>query len=98
MHSQSLIRGIEAGAFRDGPTQQRTVKFEPQIIMEPGRVVFLDQIRVTGRPVFFAGRRLGGFRKISFSFVFFERHWLTTNFKLERFPLYGHDSLQQAPK
>ena len=44
MDSKPFVGRIEAGAFGDRPELKRAVEFEPEIVMQTGRVVLLDQI------------------------------------------------------
>ena len=44
MDSKPFVGRIEAGAFGDRPALERAVEFEPEVVMQTGRVVLLDQI------------------------------------------------------
>jgi hypothetical protein len=44
MDSKPFVGRIEAGAFGDRPALKRAVEFEPEVVMQTGRVVLLDQI------------------------------------------------------
>src|SRR5690606_28932645 len=41
MDRQALVGGVGRGSLGDGPALEHTVEFEPEIIVEPRRVVFL---------------------------------------------------------
>jgi hypothetical protein len=38
----TLVGGVQAWALGDGPAFQDAVEFEPEIVVETGRIVFLD--------------------------------------------------------
>ena len=77
--SQAFVGGIETGSLRDGPAQEDAIQFEPEVIMQAGRIMLLDQIRQLflprrsppGNP---AWRRLGRLAEIPLALVFFESH------------------------
>ena len=71
---QALVRRIQAWTLSDSPAQQNAVKFEPQIVMQPRRVVFLNEIRKASPRILVRRRRLGRFAEITFPSVFFEYH------------------------
>src|ERR1700759_1515358 len=74
-YRQTFVGGIEARAPRDRPAQQDTVEFQPEIIMKPRGVVFLDEVRqsaVAGLDS--PGWRLGGLLKIALAAVPLQHH------------------------
>ena len=46
---EPLVVGIEARAARDGPALHDAVEFQPQVVVQPGRVMLLDDIAVRRR-------------------------------------------------
>jgi hypothetical protein len=44
MNSEPFVGRIETGAFRDRPALERAVELEPEVVMQTGRVVLLDQL------------------------------------------------------
>ena len=71
---QSLVSGIQAGPFGYRPAQQNTVEFQPEIVVEPCRIVLLNEVGKT-LPVDRRLRaRLRRLFEIALPFVFFESH------------------------
>ena len=44
-NGEALIRRVETGTARDSPAQHYAIEFEAEIIVQPGRVVFLHDKR-----------------------------------------------------
>jgi hypothetical protein len=68
---QAFLRGIETRALRDGPALQRTVQFEPKIIMEAGSGVFLNDVhrRVLRSSLSRMAGRLRGLHEVALSAI-----------------------------
>ena len=66
VNGKTLFGGIEAGAAGDRPALHHAVELEAKVVMQPGRVVFLDDVAAAaaGR---LAAARLG--RDIKFPFL-----------------------------
>ena len=74
-YCQSLVCRVEASAFSHRPTQQHAIQLQPEIVVETGRIVFLDQIsKAVSARLYSAGRGLAGFSEIALALVFFESH------------------------
>ena len=70
MDREALLLGIEARPIGHRPRHQHAVALEAEIEMHPRRVVFLDQVAVTGlRSVGNAAAGLGGAGKIAFGAI-----------------------------
>src|SRR6185437_6679251 len=59
MHREAFYLGVEARPLGDRPTLEHAVELEAEIVMEPGRVVLLDEIGMPGPARRAAGLRLG---------------------------------------
>jgi hypothetical protein len=44
VHRHPLLGRIEAGSLRQGPTQEHAIEFEAEVVVQPARPVFLDDI------------------------------------------------------
>jgi hypothetical protein len=74
MNSEPFVGRIEAGAFGDRPALGRAVELEPEVVMQPGRVVLLDQIAQPACPSL-ADRcafRLRGLREVALGMIALE--------------------------
>jgi len=75
MDREPLVGRIEAGALRYRPALERAVELEPEVVMQTGRVVLLDQIaqlacpRLADRCAF----RLLGLREVALGMIALER-------------------------
>ena len=76
MDGEPLVVGIEARAARDRPALHDAVEFEPQVVVQPGRVMLLDDIAVAARARL-AAARLGGNIELALFAVSFEPHGAT---------------------
>src|SRR5579862_959190 len=59
MNGEALLAGYETGTARNRPAFQHAVEFEPKVIMQARRVVFLHDKAVAFTPRL-AAARLGG--------------------------------------
>src|SRR5690625_2521242 len=70
---QTFLARHEAWALGHGPAFQHAIHFQTKIVMQPARIMFLDEIAVALR-----GRvpalRFRGFREIALLPVFLQRH------------------------
>ena len=70
LDGQSFVVRVDGGAARDRPGFEHAVKLEPEIVMQPCGIVFLDHETAAGGP---SGRslaaRLQGFLKIALGAV-----------------------------
>src|SRR5579862_2051468 len=72
-HRQPLVLGIEAWPFRHRPAQQNTIPLQAKVVMKPGCIVLLDQVRERFPPAFHLPRRwLRRPLEITLPFVFFK--------------------------
>ena len=73
LHREALFVGIQAWAAGYRPALHDAVELEPKVVMQPRRVVLLDDVTVTaaGR---LAAARLGRDVEFPFLAVLFERH------------------------
>src|SRR4029079_14333150 len=44
VYGQALLPRVQAGALRDGPAQQHAVQLQPEVVVQAGRGVLLDQV------------------------------------------------------
>jgi hypothetical protein len=44
MHGKALYGGVERRAFRNCPGQERSAKFQAEVVMEMGSAVFLNDV------------------------------------------------------
>ena len=70
---KAFFAGIEARAARHRPALHHAVEFEPQIVMQPPRRMFLNDVAVTAAAAL-AAARLRRHAEFSFFSVNFESH------------------------
>src|SRR2546421_39839 len=73
VNGEMLLAWLERHALRHRPARERSVAFEPEVVVEPARVVTLDHedriLRLT-----FAGKRLAGLLRVALAPVLLEAH------------------------
>ena len=68
-------RRVERRALRDGPDGEDAVDLEPEVVVEPGGPMALDDESTGAGPARSVGRRrLGRLREVALAPVFLERH------------------------
>jgi hypothetical protein len=75
MNSEPFVGRIETGAFRDRPALERAVELEPEVVMQTGRVVLLDQIAQLACPRLADPSAFGllGLREVALGMIAIER-------------------------
>jgi hypothetical protein len=64
VHGQPLLARNEARSFRHRPALQHAVEFQAEVIMQPPRRVFLDDIGIAGLPHALAAGRFRRLREV----------------------------------
>src|SRR6185503_4927164 len=73
VHGQVTLAHLERNALRHRPARQRTVALEPEVVVEPPRVVALDdEDRLLALAL--AGERLGSLLAVALPLVFAQAH------------------------
>ena len=72
---QPLVGRIEAGSPGDSPAEESAIPFEPEIVVQPRRIVLLNQVGEFAFPRLNPFRpRLGRLSEVPFALIFFEGH------------------------
>ena len=74
VHGQPFVGRIKAWSLRDSPAQQNAVEFQPEIVMQPRGVMFLDQIGKSLAGSRLIGRRFRRSVEMALALVFFQGH------------------------
>ena len=69
-HREALDLGVGRGALGHSPRLEYAVGLEPEVPVEPGRGVFLDDEAVAALAAGTLARRFGGFPEIPLAVVF----------------------------
>ena len=81
VNGETLLVGVEARAARDRPALHDAVELEPQIVMQPARGVFLNDVTVAATSAPGAAARLRRDAEFSLLAVDLERHVSASTFE-----------------
>ena len=73
-HRQPFVGRIQAWSLRDSPAQQNAIEFQPEIVMQPRGVVFLDQVGKSLAGLRLISRRFRRSVEMALALIFFQRH------------------------